>query len=86
MYKLHFFAEILGSKLWLWLFYKTIAFRRSKVAGVQTSLPFVYYCVVTKQMFVVEVRLIFVQTSTSSLPLWASAVKTTVVSCKNYGN
>ena len=27
-------------------------------------LPFVYYCMVTKQMFVIELRLIFIQTST----------------------
>ena len=38
MYKSHCFAEILGSKSWLWLIYETIAFRRSKVAGVQTSV------------------------------------------------
>ena len=51
-----------------------------------SRIPFVYYCVVTKQMFMIELRLIFVQTSTFSLPLWASAVKTTVVSCKNLRN
>ena len=54
-----------------------------RVKWLVSKLPFVYYCVVTKQMFVIELRLIFVQTSTFSLPLWASAVKTSVVSRKN---
>ena len=48
------------------------------IAGVETFL-----CVVTKQTFVIELRLLSVQTSTSLLPLWTSAVKTTVVSRKN---
>ena len=82
MYKPHFFAETLGSKSWVRLIYETIAFRRRIVAGVQTSL-FILLRGYYKQRFVIELRLIFVQTSTSSLPLWASAVKTTVVSRKN---
>ena len=54
-----------------------------RVKYLVSRLPFVCYCVVIKQMFVIELRLIFIQTSTFSLPLWASAVKTSVVSSKN---
>jgi len=97
MYRPHFFAEILGSKWWLLLKYVTICpwvcltLDQGQVflQSIQFWCPDFLYTTAwlpCKCSPVMELRLIFVQTSTFSLGLWASTMKTTVVSPKNLRN